>query len=152
MVAATMSMPAGEHQDVLLEAIRLEGEAYRALLAGDADGAADGLRAAAERYRRSWELAPPRSFGRLIGMLKALVIARDDAGAAAAAAYVRGEVDEADASPPAWYALAIAGLVEGDDGLARRAAGGMRAAGIEPFLRTAAAIEALAAGDGGTYA
>jgi len=145
-----MAMAEGEHRDALMEAIRVEGEGHRALLAGDAETAADRLRAAAAAYRRSWELAPPRSFGRVIGMLKALVIAGDDARAEAA--YVREQVSEDDASPPAWYALAIAALVEDDDALARRAADGMRAAGVEPFLRTAAAIDALARGDAGAYA
>jgi hypothetical protein len=145
-----MAMAEGEHRDALLEAIGLEAEAHRALLAGDAVTAAERLRAAAARYRASWELAPPRSFGRLIGMLKALVIAGDDAGAAAA--YVREQVPETDASPPAWYALAIAALVEDDDALARRAADGMRSAGVEPFVRTAEAVDALARGDGPAYA
>jgi hypothetical protein len=145
-----MTMAEGEHRDALLEAIGLEGDAHRALLAGDAATASERLRAAAARYRASWELAPPRSFGRLIGMLKALVIAGDDPRAEAA--YVREEVPEDDASPPAWYALAIAALVEGDDGLARRAAAGMRAAGVEPFERTADAIDALARRDGAAYA
>ena len=143
-------MAEGEHRDALMEAIRVEGEGHRALLDGDRATAAERLRAAAAAYRRSWELAPPRSFGRLIGMLKALVIAGDDARAEAA--YVRAQVSEDDASPPAWYALAIAALVDGDDALARRAAGGMRAAGVEPFLRTAAAIDALAGGDAAAYA
>ena len=147
-----MSMPAGEHRDAMAEAIALEGEAHRALLAGDAATAAERLRAAAARYRASWELAPPRSFGRLIGMLKALVIAGDDDAAGDAAAYVREQVPEDDASPPAWYALAIAGLVDGDDALARRSAAGMRAAGVEPFLRTADALDALAGRDGAAYA
>jgi hypothetical protein len=145
-----MTMPPGEHRDALMEAIGMEGEAHRALLDGDAATATARLRAAAAAYRRSWELAPPRSFGRLIGMLKALVIAGDDPRAEAA--YVREQVGEDDASPPAWYALAIAALVEGDDALARRAAEGMRSAGVEPFMRTAAAIDALARGDGAAYA
>src|SRR3954470_8214292 len=145
-----MAMAEGEHRDALLEAIGLEADAHRALLAGDAATAAERLRAAAARYRTSWELAPPRSFGRLIGMLKALVIAGDDPRAEAA--YVREEVPEDGASPPAWYALAIAALVEGDDPLARRAAAGMRSAGGEPFGRTAAAVAALGRGAGAAYA
>jgi hypothetical protein len=147
-----MSMPAGEHRDAMADAIALEGEAHRALLAGDAATARERLRAAAERYRASWELAPPRSFGRLIGMLKALVIADDEDAARDAAAYAREQVAEHDASPPAWYALGIAALIEGDDALAARAADGMRAAGVEPFLRTAAAVDALARRDRATYA
>src|SRR3954465_12333230 len=114
-----MTMAEGEHRDALMEAIRVEGEGHRALLDGDRATARERLRGAAAAYRRSWELAPPRSFGRLIGMLKALGIA--GAAARAEAAYVRAQVGEADASPPAWYALAIAALVDGDDALARRA-------------------------------
>lgn len=56
------------------EAIRLEGDGYRRLFAADELGARDLLREAAAAYRRSWEVAPPRSFGRLVGMLKAAVI------------------------------------------------------------------------------
>src|SRR3954469_9353166 len=149
-VGPAMAMAEGEHHDALMEAIRVEGEGHRALLDGDRATAAERLRAAAAAYRRSWELAPPRSFGRLIGMLKALVIAGDDA--LAEAAYVRAQVSEDDASPPAWYALAIAALVDGDDALARRAADGMRSAGVEAFRRTADAIDALARGDGDSYA
>jgi hypothetical protein len=145
-----MATEGDEHLAAMNEAIRLEGEAHRALLAGDTARAGERLRAAAERYRASWEVAPPGSYGRLIGMLKALVIAGDDARAAAA--YVREQVPEdEDASPPAWYALAIAALIDGDDALARRAAAGMLA-GSEPFRRAADAIDALARGDGGAYA
>jgi hypothetical protein len=150
MFAASMATEGSEHLDAMAEAIRLEGEAHRALLAGDDRRAGERLREAARRYRTSWELAPPRSYGRLIGMLKALVIAEDEE-ASAAAAYVREQVGEQDASPPAWYALAIAALVDGDDDLARRAADGMRS-GPEPFQRAAGAIDALARGDADAYA
>jgi hypothetical protein len=144
-----MAMEPGEHRDALADAIRLEGEAHRALLSGDDATAAARLREAAGRYRASWELAPPRSFGRLIGMLKALVIAGADT--AEPAAYVRSVVEEQDASPPAWYALAVAGLATGDDDLARRAAAGMRP-GLPAFARTADAVDALARGDRDAYA
>src|SRR5919198_91998 len=86
-----MATEGDEHLAAMNEAIRLEGEAHRALLAGDAEGAGEPLRAAAERYRASWEAAPPGSYGRLIGMLKALVIAGDDAlGRGAAAGMLAG--------------------------------------------------------------
>ena len=44
-------------------------------MAGDQVAATARLRAAALGYRASWEAAPPRSYGRLIGMLKAAVLA-----------------------------------------------------------------------------
>jgi hypothetical protein len=137
-----------EKQRLLDTAIAREGDAYRLLLGGDGEGAREALREVAELYRRSWEEAGPRSFGRLIGVVKAGVLAGDGSGEAA---YVRGELgDEAD-SPVAWYALALASLVEGDDERARAAAAGMRE-GSEPLERTADAIEALADRDPDRYA
>jgi hypothetical protein len=52
------------------------------LMDGDAEGAAGWLRRAAARYRESWE-AGSDAWGRPIGAMKALLIAGDDAGAAA---------------------------------------------------------------------
>ena len=140
-------MEPGPHAEEMQAAIGIDGDGLRRLLDGDAAGGAARLREAAERYRASWELAPPRSYGRLIGMLKAAVIAED---ASEAAAYAREQVGEAD-SPPSHYVLAMAALVTGDDQSARAAAGGMRA-GSPAFGRAADAIEALADADPGRYA
>jgi hypothetical protein len=123
------------------DAVAAEAGAQRALLAGEP--AAAGLQEAARLYRASWEAAPPASYGRLIGMLKAAVIA---GAATEAAAYARSQVPADAASPAAAYAVAIAALVEGDDAAARAAADGMRG-GSPAFDRAAAAITALAAGD-----
>jgi hypothetical protein len=154
-------MREGPHQDALREALALDARAHRLLLDGDEAAAAGALREAAGRYRASWELAPPRSYGRLIGMLKAAILAGDAAGEAryARAALTEeatgltegAEAGAAAASPPAAYALALAALVEGDDELAARAARAMGAGG-EAFARAAAAIAALAAGDREAYA
>lgn len=104
---------------------------------------------AASCYRRSWEAAPPGSFGRLVGMLKSAVLAgagHDEA------AYVRAAIDAEDArSPTAAYALAIAALILTDDTGAREATETMRH-GSEAFLRTAEAIDALANQDRAAYA
>jgi hypothetical protein len=139
---------AKRHQQILEEAIAVEGEGQRALLAGDDATGRARMADAAELYRTSWQEAPPRAFGRLVGMLKAAVIAGD---AGAAAIYTREELgDEAD-SPASWYAIAVAALVEGDDELAERAAGGMED-GSPAFGRTARAIRALARHDADEYA
>jgi hypothetical protein len=136
-----------EKQRLLDEALAREGVAHRLLLDGDPEAARAPLREAAQLYRRSWEQAGPRSFGRLIGMLKAAVLA---GGGSEQAAYVRRALgDEAD-SPVASYALALACLVEGDDERARAAAAGMRG-GSEPLDRAADAIEALADRDRRAY-
>jgi uncharacterized protein len=131
------------HEDAMWEAIAADGDAQRALLAGN--DARPALRRAADRYRASWEAAPPRAFGRLVGYAKASVLAGDDP-----APYVREQLGgEADAPPAAW-ALALASLSAGDDDRAARAAQVMRA-GSEAFGRAADAVAALAAGDRDAY-
>jgi hypothetical protein len=146
-VAALTAQPP-EKQRLLQEALTREGEAYRRLLDGDDDAASEALREVAELYRRSWEEAGPRSFGRLIGVVKAGVLAGEGSEEAA---YVRGELGEGADSPVASYALALAFLVDGDYEGARLAAAGMRE-GSEPLERTADAIEALADRDSDRYA
>ena len=141
-------MPEADDAALLLEAITLEGRGHRLLLAGDREGARPLLDQAADRYRASWEAAGPSAFGRLIGMLKARVLAGD---ATDAARYAREQIGDEGSSPPSWYALAIAALVLGDDPLAARGAEGMRA-GSPPFRRAADAIAALVAGDAPAYA
>ena len=140
-------MQPGPHVEEMEAAIRADGEGLRALLDGDADRGRERLAEAMVRYRASWELAPPRSYGRLVGMLKAAVIAGD---AAEPAAYARVAVPEAD-SPPSSYVRAIAALVEGDDEAAAGFADGMRE-GSPAFGRAADAITALASRDAGAYA
>jgi hypothetical protein len=135
-------------RQMLDAALAAEAEGHRALIGRQDDAARQRMLEAADRYRDSWEAAPPRAFGRLIGMLKAAVIAGD---ASDRAAYARGELGDAGDSPPSWYAIGIAALVEGDDDLVRRAADGMRE-GSEAFRRTADAIVALVDGDENGYA
>jgi Glycerate kinase family len=139
---------AGAAQAALDEALALEAEGQRLLLAGDASGGAARMTVAADRYRASWEHAPPRAFGRLIGMLKAAIIAGD---AADAAVYAREQLGREGDSPPSWYALAIAAAALGDDADAARAAEAMRG-GSDAFARTADALAALADRDSAAYA
>lgn len=141
-------MDDGRHRELLSEAIALEGDAHRALLSGDDASARDALRAASDRYRASWDAAPPDAFGRLVGMVKAAVLAGE---ATTAARFVRSAVGDEPSSPTSAYALGIAALVEGDDALAARAAEAMRG-GSEAFGRAADGIAAVAAGDGAAYA
>jgi predicted CoA-binding protein len=125
------------------EAIAADGDAYRELLASGA--AHQALRRAADRYRVSWEAAPPRSFGRLVGYAKASILAGENPGP-----YMREQLGEPD-SPPGFWALALAALADGDDATAARAAEGMRA-GSEAFGRAADGVAALAGGDRDAYA
>lgn len=135
----------------LEEAIALEAEAQAAALAGDGGEAARAFAGAAKSYRASWEAARPRAFGRLIGMLKATVLA-GSTGVEDAAAYVAAQVPDPD-SPPSWYAVGLAALVLADDRRAAQAAAGMRGEGAsDAFGRAADALSALATGDPDTYA
>ncbi len=140
-------MVPGPHVDLLTEGVAADGAAFRALFAGRPDEAREWLRAAAALYRRSWEQAPPRSFGRLVAHLKSAVLAGDGADAAA---YVRDALGGACDSPTSCYALALAALAAGDDAAAAEAAEGMRE-GDAAFDRAAEALAALAAGDGERY-
>jgi hypothetical protein len=128
-------------------AIERDGDGQRALLEGDRHRASEAFTSAAELYRRSWEAAPPGGYGRLVGMLKAGVLA---GGGAAQADYVRAALSAGDASPTASYARAIAALIAGDYPAAEESAAGMRA-GSDAFGRTADAIEALADHDPKAY-
>ena len=87
------------------------------LMSGRSDEAADWLRRSAERYRESWDGAPPDSWGRPIAAMKALLLAGDDATEAARWALDAGAADAQ--SPIGRYAGTLALLVLGDDVAAR---------------------------------
>ncbi len=133
-----------DDQDLLAKALEAERPAQQALLDGDEEAARAGFAAAAEAYRRSWELAGQRAFGRLIGMLKARILA-GDGDLEEAARYARYGVPDPD-TPPAWYAVGLAAAVLEDRGVMRNAADGMMPGG-DAFRRAADALRALAARD-----
>ena len=136
------------HRTLMLEAMELEADGQRRLLAGETSAGRQSMSEAADRYRASWARAPQRAYGRAVGMLKAAVIA---GGGSEEAAHARRTIGEEGDSGSSWYALAIAALVDGDDDLARRAAAAMQDEG-EAFARAADAITALADRDGDAYA
>jgi hypothetical protein len=84
------------------------------LMDGRRDDAGTWLRRAAERYRESWEAgAPPDSWGRPIAAMKALLLAGDDASAAARWALEAGAAQSE--SPIGRYAAVLAHLVLHED-------------------------------------
>jgi hypothetical protein len=118
-------------------------------MAGDRAGARRAFAAAADLYRRSWDVAPATAYGRLVGMLKASVLA---GGGVPEARYVLGQLEGADPeSATASYARALAALILGEDGDARVCALRM-GTGADAFGRTADAIVALAERDRARYA
>ncbi|MGH2859175.1 MAG: hypothetical protein ACRDMJ_17000 [Solirubrobacteraceae bacterium] len=137
-----------QHQQLMTAAIERDAEGQQALLDGDGPSAASAFADAAELYRRSWEAAPPGGYGRLVGTLKAAVLA---GGGEQEADYVRSALPAgADGSATAAYALAIAALVRGEDDDVAPLSATMRD-GSDAFGRTADGLEALAAGDREAY-
>jgi hypothetical protein len=137
-----------EHRALQAAAVEADAAAQRCLLAGDRAGAEPYLRASEQRYRESWEAAPPGGYGRLVGMLKAAILRED---AADAAQYTLAALAFGTESPTAAYALALACLAAGDD-VAGESAAEQMAKGGEAFERTAAALVALARRDEAAYA
>jgi len=132
-----------------MAAIEREGEAQQRLIDGHLEAAQAEFREVADLYRQSWEAAHARAYGRLVGMLKASVLA---GGGAAEAAYARAALADANQdSATANYARAIAALIAGDDADAMAWAAFLEGA-PDAFARTGKAISALAAHDEARYA
>ena len=134
-----------EHRRLQAAALREEGDAQRAALAGEE--AATRFAAAASLYRRSWEAAPPEAWGRLVGHLKTAILAD---GADEAARFVARRVSASPASPVAAYALALALLVLEQDGAVGTTVTVMRTGG-GGFTPAAEALEGLARRDAPGY-
>ncbi|MEK6274612.1 MAG: hypothetical protein AABM30_04670 [Actinomycetota bacterium] len=122
------------------------GAGLALLMDGRAEEASGWLHRAAERYRESMAEAPPGSWGRPIGAMKALVVAGDWAAAEEAARWAlelgAGEAE----SPIGVYAGSLALLVLGRDAEARPLAGSIRER--DDFPRDVAdALATLAASD-----
>ena len=94
---------------------RMGNAAYGAGLCLLMQGAdpAEWLRRAAARWRESYADAPPGSWGRPIGAIKALIIARDRPGAEEAARWALAEGAGETESPIGRYAAALACLALG---------------------------------------
>ena len=118
-------------------------------MAGRDDEASRWLRRAAERYRESWDAgAPPDAWGRPIAALKALLLAGDDASAAARWALDAGAAGAE--SPNGRYAGTLALLVLGDDVEARALGSTLR--GLDDFPEAVAdALVTVASADRAGY-
>ena len=102
------------------------GAGLSLLMLGRREQAAEWFARAAERYRESFRQAPPGSWGRPIGAIKALVLAGNWAGAEDAARWaLETNPGEAD-SPIGRYTAALALLVLGRDDEARVQADAVR--------------------------
>jgi hypothetical protein len=102
------------------------GAGLAELMGGNTDAARDWFAKAVERYRESYEHAPPGSWGRPIGMLKAEILAGDwDAATRDSEWTLEQGAADAD-SPIGRYAGCLALLVLGRGEEARVVADGLR--------------------------
>jgi hypothetical protein len=122
------------------------GAGLAELMGGNTAAAGEWFARAVERYRDSWDDAPPSSWGRPIGILKARILAGDWDGAAAAARWALDAGAAAAGSPIGRYAAALASLVLGDFAAGRVHADAVR--GRDDFPRDVGdALAFIAAGD-----
>ena len=129
------------------------GAGLALLMAGRQDEAAEWFDRAVGRYRESYELAPPGSWGRPIGAIKSRILAGDWSGAEEESRWALGEGAAEAESPIGRYAGALALLTLGQDEEARPVADSLR--NRDDFPQDVAdALATLAAEDvlGYTYA
>jgi hypothetical protein len=120
------------------------------LMVGSWEGASEWLVRAAERYRESWPLAPPGSWGRPIGAMKSRLIAGDRDGVDEDARWALEAGAAESESPIGRYAAALAHLALGDDEAAGAAAATLT--GRDDFPPAVAdSLVALAARDAAAY-
>jgi len=120
------------------------------LMAGRDEAARVWLLRAAERYRESWPLAPPGSWGRPIGAMKSRLIAGDADGALEDARWALEAGAAESESPIGLYAAALARLVRGEDAEAAELAGALE--GRDDFPASVAdTLVALSAGDASRF-
>jgi hypothetical protein len=126
------------------------GAGLSLLMQGNTDDAREWFDRACERYRESWADAPPGSWGRPIGILKARILAGEWAGAQRDARWTL-EQDAADAATPIGrYAAALAVAVLGEWDELRVHADALRLAETFPH-DVADALAALASPDPVAY-
>ena len=124
-------LPEAEDQDSRQRQLTRMGNAAAGvglarLMAGNTEEGREWFARAVERYRESYELAPPGSWGRPIAILKARILSGDWEGAESDAGW-KLEQGAADAeSPVGRYAATLALLVLGRDREARALADGLR--------------------------
>ncbi|MGH3019114.1 MAG: hypothetical protein ACRDNR_03000 [Gaiellaceae bacterium] len=146
------SEPDGRQKQLVRVAMAATGAGLARLMQGRRAEAAGWLARSAERFRESFADAPPGSWGRLIGAVKARVLAGDWEGAEADARWALAQAPADAESPIGRYAAALAQLVLGEDAQARGLAEGLRREPETAFPRPVAeALAALAGADANAY-
>ena len=151
-LARLPSEPDPRQKQLVRVAMAATGAGLARLMQGRRAEAAGWFARSAERFRESYADAPPGSWGRLIGAMKARLLAGDQQGAEADAAWALEQGPAVAESPIGHYATVLALLVLGRDDEAAVTAARLAEAPEESFPRPVAdTLAALAAGDGVAY-
>lgn len=145
--------PEPRQKQLVRIAMAAGGAGLARLMQGRLAEAAGWFTRSAERYRESYEHAPPESWGRLIGTVKARVLAGDWGGAETDARWALDQRPGESGSPIGRYAGALSALVLADDERASELAADLTRESVEAFPRPVAeALAALANRDSDRYA
>jgi hypothetical protein len=142
--------PDPRQKQLVRAAMAAGGAGLARLMQGRGAEAAGWFARSAERYRESWPDAPPASWGRLIGALKARILAGDWEGAEVDARWALEQDPAAGDSPVGAYAAALAHLILGEDPEAAKLTAPLGDEEAFPSS-VAGAISALARGDAVGY-
>lgn len=144
--------PDGRQKQLVRVAMAATGAGLARLMQGRRAEAAGWFSRSAQRFRASYADAPPGSWGRLIGAVKARLLAGDRDGAAEDALWALDQRPGESESPIGRYAAVLALLVLGRDEEALTLAAGLRTEPETAFPGAVAeALAALAAADAGAY-
>jgi hypothetical protein len=144
--------PDARQKQLVRMAMAATGAGLVRLMQGRRAEAAGWFARSAERFRESYADAPPGSWGRLIGAVKARLLAGDREGAGADAVWALEQRPADGGSPIGRYAAVLALLVLGRDEEAAVTAASLLEAAEEQFPRPVAdALAALAGGEGPAY-
>jgi hypothetical protein len=137
--------PDPRQKQLVRVAMAAGGAGLARLMQGRKAESAGWFARSAERYRESYEGAPPGSWGRLIGAVKSRILAGDWGGATEDARWALEQDPAASGSPIGVYAAALALLTLVEDEQAATTAAGLR---VEEFPEPVAdAVTTLAAHD-----
>jgi hypothetical protein len=142
--------PDGRQKQIVRIAMAAGGAGLARLMQGRGAEAAGWFSRSAERFRQSYEDAPPGSWGRLIGALKSRVLAGDWAGAAEDARWALEQQPAESGSPIGVYAAVLALLVLADDEEAAATTDALTDAEFPQSV--AVALQSIAAHDRDAYA
>lgn len=146
------SEPDARQKQLVRVAMAATGAGLARLMQGRRAEAAGWLARSAERFRESFADAPPGSWGRLIGAVKARVLAGDWEGAQTDARWALAQAPADGESPIGRYSAVLAHLVLGEDAEARGVVEGLLNEAESAFPRPVAeALAALAHADADIY-